>query len=133
MKVSLLLLAIGAEAAPLTGPFKNAARRLFTNKAAPRGGDFASVFVKHRRKLDTCDLSNARLWCFAEDDCEVRRERSFSSRSLAEISPGPVAPPALSHLANAAKCQHRFPRLRAGRVHFHNGGRWRGPWPVRGI
>ena len=130
--MSLLLLAIGAEALPPTEKFNDAMRRALPNKAAPRGGDFASTFVKHRRKLNTCS-STVTLWCFKEDDCEVRRERSFSSRSLAEISPGPVAPPGLSHLANAAKCQHRFPRLRAGRVRFHNGGRWRGPWPVRGI
>ena len=107
MKVSLLLLAIGAEAAwPIDGaarrwPVNGAARRLFPNKAAPS----VSVPVKHRRKLDEC-ASTLYFYCYKEDDCEVRRERSLSSRSLAEMPPGPVVPSGLSHLANAAKCQH---------------------------
>lgn len=98
MKVSLLLLAIGAGAA---SPVNVAARRFFPNKAAPS----VSVPVKHRRKLDEC-ASTLYMFCYKEDDCEVRRERSFSSRSLAEMSPGPAVPSGLSHLANAAKCQH---------------------------
>ena len=84
MKVSLLLLAIGAEAAwPIDGaarrwPVNGAARRLFPNKAAPS----VSVPVKHRRKLDddeSCSGSNKYIECYPEADCEVRRERSFSS------------------------------------------------------